>query len=66
MASVIRVSRGGGCAVEESHLTIEQAGSVARRLAEAWEQAGCCWGIGLWDDEEEGNTGFLTESSHRG
>jgi hypothetical protein len=30
MASVIRVSHGGGAAVEESHLTIEQAQSMAK------------------------------------
>ncbi len=53
MASVIRVSGGGGAAVEESHLTIEQARSVASSLAAIGEPAGCCWCVGLWDDEEE-------------
>ena len=53
MASVIRVSGGGGVAVEESHLTIEQARSVASSLAAAGDPAGCCWCVGLWDDEEE-------------
>jgi hypothetical protein len=53
MASVVRVSHGGGAVVEESHLTIEQARSVARSLANVGEPAGCCWCVGLWDDEEE-------------
>jgi hypothetical protein len=53
MASVIRVSCGGGAAVEESHLTIEQARSAARGLAAVGEPVGCCWCIGLWDEEAE-------------
>jgi hypothetical protein len=54
MASVIRMSHGGGAAVEESHLTIEQAQSMAKSLATVGEPAGCCWSVGLWDLEEEG------------
>ncbi len=53
MASVIRVSHGGGTAVEETHLTIEQAQSAARSLAATGEPPGCCWCVGLWDEEEE-------------
>jgi hypothetical protein len=53
MASVIRFSHGGGVAVEESHLTIEQAQSMARSLAAVGEPAGCCWCIGMWEEEEE-------------
>ena len=53
MASVIRMSHGGGAAVEESHLTIEQAQSMAKSLATVGEPAGCCWCVGLWDLEEE-------------
>jgi hypothetical protein len=53
MASVIRFSRGGESAVEESHFSIEQARSAARSLAAVGEPAGCCWCVGLWDDEEE-------------
>ena len=53
MASVLRVSHGGGAAVEESHLTIEQAQSTARSLSAVGEPVGCCWCVGLWDDEEE-------------
>jgi hypothetical protein len=57
MASVIRVSRGGGCVVEESHLAIEQARSAARSLADVGQPAGCCWCVGLWDLEEEEGAG---------
>jgi hypothetical protein len=39
--------------VEESHLTIEQARRSAKNLAAVGEPAGCCWCVGLWDDEEE-------------
>jgi hypothetical protein len=53
MASVIRVSHGGGASVEESHLTVDQAQSAAISLATAGEPAGCCWCVGLWDDEQE-------------
>jgi hypothetical protein len=58
MASVIRMSHGGGAAVEESHLTVEQAQSIAKSLAEAGEPAGCCWCVGQWDlEQEEGVAG---------
>ena len=53
MASVIRLTHGGGTTVEESGLTIEQAQSVASRLAAVGEPAGCCWCVGLWDEEAE-------------
>ena len=53
MASLIRVSHGGGSAVEESHLTVEQAQSMAKSRATVGEPAGCCWCVGLWDLEEE-------------
>jgi hypothetical protein len=56
MASVIRFGHGGGSAVEESRLTIEQAKSMAKSLADVGEPAGCCWCVGSWDvEEEEGN-----------
>ena len=54
MASVIRFGPGGGAAVEESHLTIEQAQSMARTQAAVGKPAGCCWCVGMWDEEEEG------------
>jgi hypothetical protein len=53
MASVIRVSHGGGSALEQSHLTVDQARSAARSLATAGEPAGCCWCVGMWDEQEE-------------
>jgi hypothetical protein len=48
MASVIRISHGGRAAVEESHLTIDQARSAAESLAAVVEPAGCFWCVGLW------------------
>ena len=54
MASLIRFSHGGGgAAVEQSHLSIEQAQSMARRLASVGKPAGCCWCVGMWDEEEK-------------
>ena len=53
MASVVRVSHGGGAAVEESNLTIDQARNMARSLTAVGEPVGCCWCVGLWDDEQE-------------
>jgi hypothetical protein len=54
MAKVIRLGHGGGAVVEESELTIEQAQSLAQRLAVVGEPAGCCWCVGLWEEEEKG------------
>ena len=53
MAKVLRFCAGGGVDVEESGLTIEQAKSLAKRLADEGKPAGCCWCVGLWEDEEE-------------
>ena len=53
MASVIRLDPGGGAIVEQSWLTIEQAQSLAKRLAAEGEPDGCCWCVGLSDTEEE-------------
>ena len=53
MASVIRISHGGGVAVDESHLTIDQARIAAESLATVGKPAGCCWCVGLWDLLEE-------------
>ena len=53
MASVLRFGLGGGAAVEESHLSIEQAQSMARTQAAVGKPAGCCWCVGMWDEEEE-------------
>jgi hypothetical protein len=52
MATVIRLDPGGGALVEQSWLTIEQAKSLAKRLAAEGEPARC-WCVGLWDTEEE-------------
>jgi hypothetical protein len=53
MATVIRFNPGGGAVVEQSWLTIEQAKSLAQRLAAEGERAGCSWCVGSWDAEEE-------------
>ena len=53
MAKVLRLCSGGGVVVEDSGLTIEQARSLARHLTSVGEPAGCCWCLGVWDDEVE-------------
>ena len=53
MATVMRLDPGGGAVVEQGGLTIEQAKSLAERLAAEGEPAGCCWCVGLWDTEDE-------------
>ena len=53
MATVIRLNPGGGAVVEQGWLTIDQAKSLAERLAAEGEPAGCCWCVGLWDTEDE-------------
>jgi len=62
MAKVLRLCSGGGVVVEDSGLTIEQARSLAAHLMNVGEPAGCCWCVGIWDDEEEevaGQNAFL-------
>jgi hypothetical protein len=53
MAKVLRLCPGGGVLVEDSELTIEQAQSLAAHLRSVGQPAGCCWCVGLWDEEEE-------------
>ena len=53
MATVIRLNPGGGSTVEQSWLNIDEAQSLAKRLAAEGEPAGCNWCVGLWDTEEE-------------
>jgi len=53
MAKVLRLCSGGGVVVEDTGLTIEQARSLAAHLKSVGEPAGCCWCVGLWDDEVE-------------
>ena len=53
MATVVRLDPGGGYVTEQSELSIEQAKSLARSLKAIGEPAGCCWCVGLWDDEAE-------------
>jgi hypothetical protein len=51
MAKVVRLGPGGGAAVEESGLSVEQAKRLAAHLAAAGEPRGYCWCVSL--DEEE-------------
>jgi hypothetical protein len=53
MAKVLRLCCGGGVVVEDSGLTIEQAQSLATHRTKVGEPAGCCWCVGVWDDEAE-------------
>jgi hypothetical protein len=61
MARVLRLCSGGGVVVEDSGLTIEQAQNLARHLASVGEPAGCCWCVGVWEEEAEvaGQNAFL-------
>ncbi len=55
MAKVIRLDP-GGYTVEQSssiRLSIEQAKELAAHLAAVGEPPGCCWCVGLDEDEEE-------------
>jgi hypothetical protein len=54
MAKVIRLDS-GGFTVEQSsiRLSIEQAKELAAQLAAVGEPPGCCWCVGLDEDEEE-------------
>ena len=51
MAKVVRFGPGGGAAVEESGLSVEQAKRLAAHLATVGVPSGYCWCVGL--DEEE-------------
>jgi hypothetical protein len=51
MPKVIRFDPGGGSVVEHSELSLEQAQNLATSLKAAGEPAGCCWCVGLWDDD---------------
>ncbi len=55
MAKVIRLDSGGYTVVEQSsiRLSIEQAKELAAQLAAVGEPPGCCWCVGLDEDEEQ-------------
>jgi hypothetical protein len=52
---VIRLDSGGYTVVEQSsiRLSIEQAKELAAQLAAVGEPSGCCWCVGLDEDEEQ-------------
>ena len=52
MANVIRLEPGGSSAVVAAKLAIEQAKEMATHLKEIGDLAGCCWCVGVWDEEE--------------
>ncbi len=53
MAKVIRFDPGGSKVEHSSGLSIEQAKELAAHLAAVGEPPGCCWCVGLDEDEEE-------------
>ena len=55
MAKVIRFGSGGGAAVEESGLSVEQAKRLAAHLAAVSEPPGYCWCVGLDEGERVRN-----------
>jgi hypothetical protein len=52
MAKVLRYCAGGGVVVEASGLSIEKARSLASHMASVGEPAGCCWCVGLWEEDD--------------
>ena len=54
MAKVIRLDSGGSTVEQSSiRLSIEQAKELAAQLAAVGEPPGCCWCVGLDEDEEK-------------
>ena len=52
MAYVIRLEPGGSSVIVAAKLSIEHAKEMAARLKEVGDPPGCCWCIGIWDEEE--------------
>jgi hypothetical protein len=50
---VIRLEPGGSSAVEKVGLSLERAKELAACLAEAGEPPGCCWCVGLEEEEDD-------------
>jgi hypothetical protein len=53
MAMVIRLEPGGSSVVEKAGLSLERAKELAARLAEVGEPPGCCWCVGLEEEDDE-------------
>ena len=66
MAKVLRLCSGGGVVVEDSGLSIEQARSLAAHLTSVGEPAGCCWCVGVWDDEDQEEEEVAAQSAFLG
>jgi hypothetical protein len=54
MAMVIRLQPGGSSMVEATKLSMQEAKELAARLAEVGDPPGCCWCVGVEEEEEEG------------
>ncbi len=52
MAYVIRLEPGGSSAIVAAKLSIEQAKETAAHLTPIGDPPGCCWCVGVWDEEE--------------
>ena len=52
VAYVIRLEPGGSSVIVAAKLSIEHAKEMAARLKEVGDPPGCCWCIGIWDEEE--------------
>ena len=52
MAYVIRLEPGGSSAIVAAKLSIAQANEMATHLKEIGDPPGCCWCVGVWDEEE--------------
>ena len=52
MANVIRFEPGGSYMVVAAKLSIDNAKEMAAQLTEVGDPPGCCWCVGLWDEEE--------------
>ena len=52
MAMVIRLQPGGSSMVEATKLSMHEAKELAARLAEVGDPPGCCWCVGVEEEDE--------------
>ena len=52
MAMVIRLQPGGSSMVEVTKLSLQEAKELATRFAEMGDPPGCCWCVGVEDEDE--------------
>ena len=53
MAMVIRLQTGGSSLVEATRLSMQEAKELAACLAEVGDPPGCCWCVGVEEEEED-------------